>query len=552
MNQNPNRPQDSPSFQTQSSPQIQPNPQNPYADTLSRIQGNFFYGQPAPSRRPVYSLPDSVFAWASIAVGFLLIRALPVWKHPLGAVLAVCLLFGFGTAYLVISKIRPSRASILFAALAGVFSLGLLTNANVGAHRLLFFFLICAFFYYVYCASGLSGQILGGENRLLHLCYAVFGIPVCSMHHLFQALPIRNKRGVSSMMRTVGWTLLGIAVAAIPTAIVTLLLSYDEQFTGLLESIFSFSLDGVFEVVRDLIFAFLVAIILFGVLFGVKNRKESTEGKEQAFPAVNCHVLPKALLCAAVTPILGIYAIFFASQWGYYVSAFTHRLPEHLTYADYARSGFFELCWVSAINAGILLLFHLLIRRKPGEKGVLRAIYSVLFSLATLVLIATALSKMLLYIDSYGLTQKRVYASLLMLLLAACFLAVLVAQFVKKLRPLPVILVLCLIFFGLGVLPNVDGMIADYNVDAYLAGDLPDVDVETLASYGEASVPALCRLHEHMDSLDAPTDGERALLKETESALAEFAAAFEEEEASFFSFNFPRARARTLLRDLAK
>ena len=552
MNQTPNPSRDSQSFQTQSPSQNQPTSQNSYENPFFGVQGNFFYGQPAPTRRTAYSLLDSVFAWSSIAVGFLLIRALPVWKHPLGVMLAVCLLFGFGTAYLALSKIRPNRASIFFAALACVFSLGFLTNANVGAQRLLFFFLICAFFDYVYCANGLSKSIFGGENRLLHLLFAIFGLPVCSLHHLFPALPIRNKHGVSSVMRTIGWSLLGIAVAAIPTAIVTLLLSYDEQFTGLLESIFSFSFDGIFEFIGDLILAFLVAIVLFGVLFGSKNRREKNEEKEQPFPSVNSHVLPKALLCAAVTPILGVYAIFFASQWSYYVSAFTHQLPEQLTYADYARSGFFELCWVSAINAAILLLFHLLIRRKPQEKGVLRAIYSVLFSLATLILIATALSKMLLYIDSYGLTQKRVYASLLMLLLAACFLTVLVAQFIRRIRTVPVILVLCLVFFGLGALPNVDGMIASYNVDAYLAGDLPTVDVETLASYGEASVPALCRLHERMDSLDAPTEDECALLRETESALAEFATAFEAEKAGFFDFHIPRARARKLLQELKK
>jgi len=552
MNQHPNQPQGPSSFQTPPSQQNQPSSQNPYADTLSRLQGNFFYGQPAPDRRTVYSLLDSVFAWSSIAVGFLLIRALPVWKHPLGVMLAVCLLFGFGTAYLALSQLRPSRSSLFFAAVACAFSLGLLTNANVGAHRLLFFFLICAFFYYVYCASGLSGPILGGEHRLLHLSYAVFGLPVCSMHHLFQALPIRNKRGVSSVMRTVGWALLGIAVAAIPTAIVTLLLSYDEQFTDLLESLFSFSFDGVFEFIGDLILAFLVAIVLFGALFGAKQRQEKNGGKEQSFHSVNCHVLPKALLCAAVTPILGVYAIFFASQWSYYVSAFTHQLPEQLTYADYARSGFFELCWVSAINAAILLLFHLLISRKPGERGILRAIYSVLFSLATLILIATALSKMLLYIDSYGLTQKRIYASLIMLLLAACFLVTLLAQFLRKLRIVPVILVLCLVFFGLATVPNVDGTIASYNVDAYLAGDLPSVDVATAASYGEASVPALCRLYGHLDALDAPTDDERALLTETEAVLADFAAAFAEEETGFFGFNIPRARARSLLQDFNK
>ena len=91
--------------------------------------------------------------------------------------------------------------------------------------------------------------------------------------------------------------------------------------------------------------------------------KNGNNGQPEEVSCADLHVLPRALLCAAVTPILAVYVIFFISQWSYYVSAFTNVLPADLTYAAYAREGFFQLCGVSALNAAMLLLFNLLIRK---------------------------------------------------------------------------------------------------------------------------------------------------------------------------------------------
>ncbi|MBQ2734290.1 MAG: DUF4173 domain-containing protein [Clostridia bacterium] len=528
-----------------------PDPKNPYTNPYFTSPSSPFFETPQASK-PSFSTFDTVFAWCSIAVGVLFIRTLPVAGNTLGGMLVAWLLFGFATFYFLRSGIKPGRQPLSFAAAACTLSLGLITSANATLHRLLFFFLLCAFSYYVYSICGLAGgKILDGRCSL-HALYATVVLPLMGLPHIFPALSLRNRRSSSPALRTLGWVLIGIGIAVIPTAIVILLLSYDEQFTNLLRSLFSFSPKPILELLRDLLLGFAVAVGLFGLLFEAKRQRKDRNGEEKSLPSANLHVLPKALLCGAVTPILAVYVLFFVSQWSYYVSAFTHQLPEGLTYADYARGGFFELCWVTAINAAILLLFHLLIKRGERDRGILNAIYSVLFSLATLILIATALSKMLLYIDSYGLTQKRVYASLLMLLFAVSFLAVLVAQFVKKLRLLPTILVLCLVFFGLAVLPNVDGMIADYNVDTYLSGDLPDVDVETLASYGEASVPALHRLYKALGERETLTKAEQGICARTETLLIGFTQDMLEEKASIFAFNLPRHLAKGELREFAE
>ncbi|HCF70927.1 MAG TPA: DUF4173 domain-containing protein, partial [Syntrophomonas sp.] len=64
---------------------------------------------------------------------------------------------------------------------------------------------------------------------------------------------------------------------------------------------------------------------------------------------------------------------------------------------EYARSGFFELCRIAAINLIVLLAANLL-GQKQSRKDKALKIFNSLLAIITLVLIATALSKMAMYI----------------------------------------------------------------------------------------------------------------------------------------------------------
>ena len=526
--------------------------QNPYYSSMQCMRGGAPYTPPPPAPKPIYQLKDTVFAYLSIVFGFFFVRALPISKTPLSAMLVVLLLFLVGGVFLTVSKVRPTLSVLLLAGSAAILSVGFLTGGNNVIRGFLLTALIVLFLCFLYAACGLAGKNLLSDGIFSHVWNAVFIIPLSSLYHLFPALPIRLKKGEKSghVMRGIGWALLGLCVAIIPTAIVIALLSYDPQFMALLEDLFDFSLDGVWEYIRDAVLGFLVAIPLFGALFGANWKRMQNNGSAEEVGKTNLRILPRPLVIASVTPLLFVYVLFFISQWSYYVSAFTHVLPEELTYATYAREGFFELCWVAAINAALLLLFNLLIRPSKNEKfDLLRSLYSVVISLFTLILIATALSKMMLYIDSYGLTQKRVYASWLMLLLAAVFVLVIVRQFVRRMPLAGSIAVCCILFFALIALPNIDGMIATYNVDAYLSGDLPTVDVESISDYGVSSVPALCDLEDALEERTDRTEDETVLLTHTSAALAMIADDLGEREYTVWSFSFPESRARRLLQD---
>jgi len=81
-----------------------------------------------------------------------------------------------------------------------------------------------------------------------------------------------------------------------------------------------------------------------------------------------------------------------------------------LTYAQYARSGFFELVAVAALTLPLLLLGDWLLRGEGSGRRRFRQLAAVLLALLGVV-IASALQRMWLYQDQYGLTELRVYAT---------------------------------------------------------------------------------------------------------------------------------------------
>jgi hypothetical protein len=90
-----------------------------------------------------------------------------------------------------------------------------------------------------------------------------------------------------------------------------------------------------------------------------------------------------------------------------------------LTYAEYARRGFFELVTVSALLLSVMLLLDWLARLdRPREVTVYRVLAGLL-GVLLFVVIVSALQRMRLYTQEYGLTELRLYTTAFMLWIAA-------------------------------------------------------------------------------------------------------------------------------------
>jgi Domain of unknown function (DUF4153) len=85
-----------------------------------------------------------------------------------------------------------------------------------------------------------------------------------------------------------------------------------------------------------------------------------------------------------------------------------------LTYAEYARRGFFELVWVAALLLPIMLTIDWLAKLdRPRDVRLYRALAGALVVLL-FVVIASALFRMSLYTQEFGLTELRLYTTAFM------------------------------------------------------------------------------------------------------------------------------------------
>jgi uncharacterized protein DUF4153 len=199
----------------------------------------------------------------------------------------------------------------------------------------------------------------------------------------------------------------------------------------------------------------------------------------------------------------------------------------HLTYAQYARHGFFELLAVSVLVLVVLLAVDVLVRRNGGARlltllsaGLVALVFVVMFS---------ALQRMRLYEQAYGLTELRVYAVGVILWLGAVFLwySATVLRGRRSSFAVGAVIAGFAATAALNVV-NPDALIARTNLDR------SRVDVAYLGRLSDDAVPAL------LDEL--PT-----LPPDKQSALALELLRRDRQEVDWRSFNFSRARAAALL-----
>ena len=106
----------------------------------------------------------------------------------------------------------------------------------------------------------------------------------------------------------------------------------------------------------------------------------------------------------------------------------------------------------------------------------------------TIILIATALSKMMMYINEYGLTQLRVYTSWFMVLLAMVFVMIIIKQFCFSFHIARWLTAVFTVMFALLCFSRPDALIADYNISMYNSGKLEELDTTALLDMSDDAV----------------------------------------------------------------
>lgn len=535
---------------------VQPLPVNNIAPPLGASPTvPYFTMQPAPKKPPrKYSVKENIFAWASFFLAYLFTLSIPIHNNPLGLLVVIVLMYAVSTVAILIKGKKPQLMPILVGASAVVVSTSLILTSNQFLHFFTYLYSMIAYCYYIY---GLSSEhkFRFSDSILIDFVKALFVLPFNSFSDMFVSMfsGKANKGG-----RFILKILLGFVVAIIPTMIIFALLSYDKGFSEIIEKIFNFEDFDLIKHIFKLFLALPLGAYAYGIYISSVDKKcENVLTPDSCKKSmVSMRFAPSVTVLAFILPILFMYVVFFISQWKYYVSGFTGVLPEGFSYAEYAREGFFQLCSVSVINLFILIVISLFLKRKEDKPSILLKVISVIFSVSTLVLISTALAKMVMYIDCYGLTSKRVYATWLMIVLALVFVMIIIKQFVKKLKLIALSMAVLVLMFTALSLSGVESFIARYNVDRYLDGTLTTVDVEALIELGDPAVPQLVRLADIFDEQNG-TDIATANLVAFEDTMYYDLAYFLREEAvklkynsqlDIWSFTVPSVKAEKALR----
>ena len=340
--------------------------------------------------------------------------------------------------------------------------------------------------------------------------------------------------------------------------------SADAIFASLADGLFDWSLD-LSQFTERAAIAFVVAWGVAGLLAVAAGVVDIEPGAERfngpAAPQMQSLGAAVATAAPGATPALprlgrvealtilvavtALFAVFVALQLAYLFGGLDTLAAGGITYASYARRGFFELVAATSLAGGLVLVLHAVVERRT------RAFVGAAVVLAALnvVILASAALRLRLYQDAYGWTELRfyIYATIAWLALLIGGGVVLLVR--DRLRWQAHLMAMSAI--AVLVVVNTIGPqrhVADENVARLLNPALvpedgrriPDIDY--LVSLGDESVPAL------VTALPALFPGDRTRV--TDELRWRWLTLNTADQTAWPAWNLARERAREALRPL--
>jgi hypothetical protein len=247
-----------------------------------------------------------------------------------------------------------------------------------------------------------------------------------SMFHAALGPPLLATRDTDwSGLRLASWppVLLGLSrglLVAFPLLVV---------FTALLsgaDAVFAQRVAEVLDIDLLALLSHLVGTLFWGwIAAGVLRAAVVRERPAHAFPPrpawLGLGPIEVAMVLALLDLLFGAF-VFIQIRYLFGGASWVQQVAG-LTYAEYARRGFFELVAVTALVVPLLLAAHWLLN--PQTRAHKRLFFTLAGAqvLLVLVILASALERMRLYREEYGLTQLRLYTTAFMAWLGVLLVA---------------------------------------------------------------------------------------------------------------------------------
>lgn len=389
------------------------------------------------------------------------------------------LFFACATTYIIIKRKKLHPESILAGTVCIVLTVSL---AFYGSFYIIPMLMAASALYCLTLTKSnlhTSGSYLYGLDLLLR----AFIIPITNLF-----LPLRamwnTLKGIKKSRRNFG--VLAGFILAIPllSVLFILLMNSDAAFESTMDGFINklSELLPNFEGTLYTFSALLFTPYIVSVLFCFANGIDSEKGKSLRANIKRLRFASASFLSGFLGSVCLLYIVYLLSQTAYFFSAFAGKLPDgtEITLSEYARRGFFEMSAIAAINL-LLISTGAIFSKRNGENfsRIYKAV-SLFLSLFTMVLIATAMSKMVLYINEMGLTHKRFAVAVINVMMFLCFVFVIIRLFRKDFPYFRYIMAVSITVVTLFTVISPDAIIGYYNTEAYLSGKHESIDIDLL------------------------------------------------------------------------
>lgn len=272
----------------------------------------------------------------------------------------------------------------------------------------------------------------------------------------------------------------------IPIIIIVLLLlsSADMMFSKIFSSFFNIFKGISFDNIFIRIFVGLIVFTYLGsqinyILFGYKKDNEDTLDK------IKIEVFTIKLL---LTILNIIYIVFVIIQVR---SLLLHNVSKSINYAEYARSGFFQLMFISLINLTIILV------SKNSKDNNYNKVMSIIMLLLTLIIISSSTYRMYLYESAYGYTLLRLLVYVTLITEVILIIPTVFYILNSKVNILKHYMTIIVVIYTLINLVSVDKVIAERNINRYYKTN--KLDINYLKNYYTDNASYLYDLYGKLD-----------------------------------------------------
>lgn len=266
-------------------------------------------------------------------------------------------------------------------------------------------------------ARGSHADVFGSRVRdvIQHVVEVGFGVVFGMLALVLSDVSLRQVAQARGTARAIVW--LRAALIAIP-----LLLVFGGLFTSA-DPVFARIMGDVFRIDGEVVASHLiVGGIIAWFVGGYLRTSVLTTGRTTWSDRLPDAALGLTEVSVALGSLVLLFAAFVGVQLRYFFGGDgLVQATAGMSYADYARRGFFELVTVSALVLPLLLTANALLRRDtPRADRVFRGLASALLALLG-VIMYSALARMRLYQSVYGMSEDRLYATVFMAWLAVVF-----------------------------------------------------------------------------------------------------------------------------------